>query len=228
MLHKTKGICIKFFKYKESSIIAKIYTKEFGLQSYLVHSVRTEKPKFRAALFQNLTLLEMVVYHKAGKIGLQRISEVHCRQPYLQIPFDFRKSSLALFFSELLLKTLQEEEKNEELFTFLENSFLELDQAERIDNFAIAFLLQFLEKQGLLGQDVEELFAQLHKVGACPPLNTMPTEIEALKQIRAGKPIHISSVLRQMLINHLLGYFRLHYGALGEIKSLEILRNLFA
>ncbi|GAB4123273.1 MAG: DNA repair protein RecO [Raineya sp.] len=228
MLHKTKGICINFLKYKESSIIAKIYTQEFGLQSYLINSVRTEKPKFKAALFQPLTLLDMVVYHKTAKSALQRLSEVRCRHLYQTIPFDVKKSSLAFFFSEILLKTLQEEEKNEELFDFLEQSFLSLDKTANINNFAVHFLLDFLNKQGLLGQNMEDFFGQLHQNKLCPRPAMMQVEISYLERIRNGEDLDLPSVLRRQLIDYLLAYFRLHYDFFGELKSIEILRSILS
>lgn len=228
MLHKTKGICINFLKYKETSIIAKIYTQEFGLQSYLINGVRTEKPKFKIAFFQALTLLDMVVYHKHGRASLQRVSEIRCSQPYQHIPFDFTKSSLAIFLSEVLLKTLQEEEKNEDLFDFLEQSFLQLDKAEKVENFALEFLLKLLEKQGLLGQDLGEIFLQLYQNKLSPRPDALKIEMEILEKIHKGEDVYIPNVLRQQLINYLLGYFRLHYEFFGEIKSLQVLRSLFA
>jgi DNA repair protein RecO (recombination protein O) len=64
MLSKTQGIVINYVKYKESSIIAKIYTKEFGIQSYIENGVRSARAKNKIALFQPLTLLDLVIYHK--------------------------------------------------------------------------------------------------------------------------------------------------------------------
>ena len=66
MLYKTRGIALNYIRYRESSIIAKIYTEAFGIQSYIVNGVRSSKSKTnRIALFQPLTLLDMVVYHKS-------------------------------------------------------------------------------------------------------------------------------------------------------------------
>ena len=65
MLHKTKGIVISFVKYRETSIIVKIYTEAFGIQTYIENGVRSAKGKNKIALFQPLTLLDLVVYHDA-------------------------------------------------------------------------------------------------------------------------------------------------------------------
>ena len=74
MLVKTRGIVLNFIKYRESSIIALIYTEQLGLQTYIVNSVRKKGPGSRIALFQPFTLLDMVVY-TSPKGGITRISE---------------------------------------------------------------------------------------------------------------------------------------------------------
>jgi DNA repair protein RecO (recombination protein O) len=82
MLHKTKGIVLHYIKYSETSIIVKIYTETFGIQSYIVNGVRSKNNKNKIALFQPLTLLDMVVYHKANATSLNRIAEVRCSEPF--------------------------------------------------------------------------------------------------------------------------------------------------
>jgi DNA repair protein RecO (recombination protein O) len=125
MLHKTRGIGLSYLRYRESSIITKIYTEAFGIQTYIVNGVRSSKSKNnRIALFQPLPLLDMVVYHKNKEDTVHRISELKCYAPFHSIPFDVIKSSLALFITEILGKTLREEESNELLFRFIEESIL--------------------------------------------------------------------------------------------------------
>ena len=75
MLHKTRGIVLSTTEYGETSIVARIYTEVFGLQSYLVNSVRKKNAKIHANVFQSLTPVEMVVHHKE-RPGLQRISDI--------------------------------------------------------------------------------------------------------------------------------------------------------
>ena len=59
MLHKTRGIVINNIKYGETSIIIKIYTEVFGLQTYIENGVHNAKSKNKIALFQPLNLLDM-------------------------------------------------------------------------------------------------------------------------------------------------------------------------
>ena len=118
MLVKTRGIVLSYIKYRESSIIAKVYTEQLGVQSYIINGVRKKGSGSRIALFQPFTLLDMVVY-TSQKGGLTRISEYKSAYPFGSIPFDIRKSSILLFLAEIVSKTIKEEEENPQLFNFL-------------------------------------------------------------------------------------------------------------
>jgi len=105
MISKTKGIVFHQLKYSETSFIVKIYTQEFGLQSYLIKGARNKKSKIRPALLQHLSLLELIVTHKE-KSNLQHIREIRSAHQYSNLPFDMIKSSITLFVNELLLKSI--------------------------------------------------------------------------------------------------------------------------
>ena len=87
MLFKTRGIVFRFTKYGESSIIVTIFTEMFGLQSYIVNGVRDKTSKNKIALYQPLTLLDLVVYHRENAT-IFRIKEVKCLHPYQTIHQD--------------------------------------------------------------------------------------------------------------------------------------------
>ena len=57
------GIVLNYIKYGDTSIICKIYTEQYGLQSYIINGVRNSKSK-NIGLFQPLNILDMVVYYK--------------------------------------------------------------------------------------------------------------------------------------------------------------------
>jgi len=147
MLRKTRGIVLQVTDYAESSIIARIYTESLGMQSYVVNSVRKSKPRFSSNLFQPLTLVSVVAYHKPGK-GLHRLSEITCDPHYSTIPYDFVKSSLAIFITEVLYKSIREEEPNDDLFGFLFHAFqildLETTDCSRFHLFLMGQLTRYL------------------------------------------------------------------------------------
>ena len=89
MLQKTRGIVFHTTDYSETSIIAKIYTESFGVQSCLVNGVRKRNAKTRSGIFQPLSLVELVFYHKE-RGGIQRVSEIRNAPQYNSIPFDMQ------------------------------------------------------------------------------------------------------------------------------------------
>ena len=146
MLQKTKGIVLSHIRYRETSIIVRIYTEALGMQSYIVNGVRSSGNAraggSRMGLYQPLTLLDLVVYYQE-KSNLQRVKEIRCSEPFMHLPMDFQKTGIALFLTEMLSKSLKGEESNPALFQFLHSSIRVLDtQEEGAQNFHLQFLLK--------------------------------------------------------------------------------------
>ncbi|RCR71371.1 DNA repair protein RecO [Larkinella punicea] len=230
MLHKTRGIVLSYFRYRETSIIVRIYTEEFGLHSYLVNGVRSAKSKTnRIAFFQPLTLLDMVVYYKPGK-DLHRLSEVKVNFPFQHIPFDIAKSSMALFVSEMLTKTLKEEASNQALYYFLVDSILYLEEAEAdYENFHLSFLLKLASFLGFGPASAREFEGQLQeqKYPFLPDDAAEKALNHFLRQPLAT-PIKISRSTRAELLDALVAFYQIHIDGLGEIKSLSVLREVLS
>jgi DNA repair protein RecO (recombination protein O) len=229
MLHKTRGIGLSYLRYRESSIITKIYTEAFGIQTYIVNGVRSSKSKNnRIALFQPLTLLDMVVYHKNKEDTVHRISELKCYAPFHSIPFDVIKSSLALFITEILGKTLREEESNELLFRFIEESILYLDNAEtNFENFHIQFLMQLASYLGFGIETVDDLEREL-KSNHYPqiPDHVEHQVIEQFLFSDYGLSIPLDRARRIRILEKLIFFYKIHMETLGEIRSMEVLREV--
>lgn len=227
MLHKTKGIIINFIPYRETSIIVKVYTEEFGIQTYIENGVRSSRGKNRMALFQPATLLDLVVYMNPKK-DIQRISEIKSGHPYETLPYDIHKSSIALFIVEILHKTLKEEAENKPMFYFLEQTLIDLDKVkEGYENTHLQFLLNFAFYLGFAPQTAKEIGSQF-KENAIPVM--LSPEIEnALNQLILGDnyaDLKINRSLRNELLNILLTFYRLHLENLSEIKSMTVLREV--
>jgi DNA repair protein RecO (recombination protein O) len=142
MIFKTRGVVFRFTKFRETSIIVTIFTDVFGLQSYIVNGVRSKSATNKIALYQPLTLLNLVVYHREHA-NIERIKEISCLHPYRSLTADVRKSTLAIFINELLNKTVKEESHASELFQFICDSLVILDTMEAgYENFHLIFMLK--------------------------------------------------------------------------------------
>lgn len=229
MLHKTRGIALNYIRFRETSIIVKIYTEQFGIQSYIVNGIRSAKSKTnRIALFQPLTLLDLVVYHKSKEQTIHRLSEVRCSLPFRSLPFDFVKSSIALFMTELLVKTLREEETNLPLFQFLVESIVYLEETEEnYENFHLQFLAKLASYLGFGAETVREMEQELTE--NLYPYKLEPAMRESLQafiHLPFDYPGHLTRLQRSKLLDTLVFYYKIHLEGLGEIRSLEVLREM--
>ncbi|MFD2512961.1 DNA repair protein RecO [Pontibacter locisalis] len=236
MLVKTRGIVLNHIKYRESSIIARVYTEQLGVQSYIVNGVRKKGSGSRIALFQPFTLLDMVVY-TSQKGGLTRISEYKSAYPFHSIPFDIRKSSIVLFLSEIVSCTIKEEEENQPLFQFLYNGIKFFDELEQgFENFHLIFLLQLSHHLGFGPSSGAEIVEQVAFSSNAQSATSAPSVLvlqvhEALfdELLREpGKAIVPNGKVRKELLSIIIRYYQLHVDKLGEIKSLAILSEVLS
>jgi DNA repair protein RecO (recombination protein O) len=235
MLHQTRGIALHAIKFSETSSVVKIYTELFGLQSYLIKGVRKQNAKIKAGLFQPLTLLDLVVYHKE-KSSLQNLKEANYSHPYQEIPFDIRKSSIALFINELLYKTIHEEEAHDELFSFIYKSCLQLDTApDDFSLFHLVFSVQLTRYLGCMPQlnySAKTPFLNLREGVFQSEIPGHPDYMDAgmsqlffqlLMASEGTVSIHIHAKTRDALLEMILVYFRLHVAGFREMQSHHIL-----
>ena len=150
MLSATEGIVLNSIKYGENSLIATIYTKDAGRQSFIINAIRNKKKVYRQGILQPLFLVELIAYYKDSR-DIQRIKEIKNCPVYQNIPFDVSRSAQALFIAEILNKTLREQESSPLLFDFIKNSLLFFDLTEKSTaNFHLYFLFHLTEYLGFM------------------------------------------------------------------------------
>jgi DNA repair protein RecO (recombination protein O) len=227
MLHKTRGIVINYINYRETSIITKIYTEDFGVQTYLENGVRSSKGKNKIALFQPLTLLDLVVYHDHKK-EIHRISEIKCNAPYKTIPYDIRKSSMGIFINEILNKSLKEHAENKPMFQFLVDALTYLDNSENhIENFHLYFLINFCFYLGFSPENSQEMIEQLHAISVSFPFEKQTiVSLDNLINAKFGDPLIISRLQRNQILEIILKFYRLHLEDFGELRSIAVLKEV--
>jgi len=146
MYHTTKGIVLKYFKYSEKSVITQIYTEKFGVKSYIIHGIRDKKSKTKLACLQPLSLVEI---NATNKSNLSNVKTIKLFSPFKNIPFNIAKSTIAFFLSEIIYKSIKEEEANDDLFQFLIEKIIYFDSLENnYANFHLYFLMNFTNYLG--------------------------------------------------------------------------------
>jgi DNA repair protein RecO (recombination protein O) len=237
MLVKTKAIVISALRYQEKSLIVKCFTQSDGLKSYFVPSAYSgKKSNQKIAYFQPLTLLEIEANHK-NKGTLENFKEIKLAIAFSTINTDVFKSTIVIFLSEMLHHSIQEEEKNEDLFTFLETALIWLDTHQETANFHLILLLEITKFLGFY-PDTSETDCSFFEMtdGVFSPfqgtscLNEHETflfkklinhKFDSDQKIFAG-------IERQILLKILLDYYSIHLDGFKKPKSLDVLKEVFS
>ncbi|MBY0426015.1 MAG: DNA repair protein RecO [Cytophagales bacterium] len=219
MLVKTRGIVINYIRFKETSIIVRIFTEKHGLLPFIINGVRKSGSKNSMGLYQPLTLLDLIIFYKDNG-SILRISEAHCSHPYFSIPFDFKKMTILSFLSELLQKTLAEGVEDDGKFNFIYNYLVQLDEEKgNIGNFHLYFLAELSRYLGFQPKDAAEM------LGHSPASHEIRL-VEALDGILRNERITIHGGERREILQLLLNYYQSHIENFGEMRSLAVLQEI--
>ncbi len=240
MYEKLKGVVLRTTKYNEKNAIVKVYTDERGLLSFLLPQNNGKAARVRRAIFQPLTIVEMEAEIPSGR-DIFRIRESRCADSLVYLRTDPIKNAIALFLTEILSHIIVEREQNHPLFAYIATSIRLLNEIERgASNFHICFLYHLGAFIGIEPDtstyrseryfDMEEGIFVDH-----PPLHRHyidRAESPALMRISrmTFENMHFfrfSRTQRKRLIELIIEYYRLHNAALGEIRSLDILAELW-
>jgi DNA repair protein RecO (recombination protein O) len=241
MFYKTEGIFLHGLKYGDSGRIVTVYTEAFGRSTFILQGIHAKKSTGKANLLQPLFLLDMEADHRQGR-ELQRVREIKISHPYQTIPYDIIKSTQAIFLSELLYKVLREEEARPELFQFLNNSFQIFDLLrDGAANFHLAFLIQLTRYMGFAPENnysderpfLDMVSGDFSGVRPPHPYILDPAESRIISEImnktyeEIGQ-VNLDSAQRNLLLLKIIDYFSLHLGIRLQIKSLDVLHELFS
>lgn len=239
MLQKTKGIVLNSIKFGEKGLVTTIYTELLGRKSFLVQGVFSQRPRFHPSFFQPFTLLDIQVDQKPTR-ELQRIKEAVLIQPFQTIPFDVSKRAITLFLTEILSKTIKEEEANQVLFQYLYTCIELLDlNNSAIANFHLVFLVNYSKYLGFYPvdnySDVNCLFDVVNGKFNQKVIQQERTDkgisflIHKLLNVNFHdmETLQLDHQKRMVLMKVIIDYYNLHLGRIGEIKSLAVLQSLF-
>lgn len=241
MIEKLQVVVLRTIKYNDKNAIVRVYTDMHGVMAFLLPQGNGKVARQRRALFQPLSLVEIVADIRQGR-DLYNIKEARCLQPLHSLHADPVKNAVALFVTELLSAVIVEQERNPALFSFVAGSVVFLDRAnDGIANFHICFLYNLGVFVGIEpDRDTYRPGCVFDMEGgvfsSCRPVHGHYVEgVEAEAVYRLSRITYANMHLfrfnrgqRNRLLQLTLDYYRLHNSALGELHSPAVLADLFS
>ncbi|MEI6059497.1 MAG: DNA repair protein RecO [Bacteroidota bacterium] len=239
MILSTKGVVLHCKDYSETSILARVYTEQLGLQTYIAKGVRKKGARIKRNLFAPLSLIQLTANHKEGE-GLRVLRDASCEYQLNGIATDMAKTAVSIYISELLTRAISAQMSDPNLYGFMEHAILSLDQASgSVSGFPLAFTIGLTQ---FLGFDPHNNFSlsrpYFDMVGgnfcALPPEHAyyFSTPLsssfsEVLTALNAGvESIKVDYLTRSELLLKMLAYFRIHIPTFGELKSVRVLSEV--
>ena len=233
MKYKSRAIALSYIKQGESSIIAKIFTEEKGLQNLIVKGVRAKKSKKKLGLFQPLQLLSINATH-LPKNSLQYISEIALEHTQITDGIDMKKNFLSIFVAEVISKVLLETEKDKALFRFIWELKIDLNSLEKINpNFPLIFLIRLSEYLGFSPskEEINGAYFNIELGGFTNNNQQLNYYVEKdnsiyLRELLENKDITIPYQNRNQILFHLIQYYKLQHHELKNMTSHLIIESL--
>jgi DNA repair protein RecO (recombination protein O) len=241
MLQKTRAVVLHTIKYGDTSLIVHAITEAWGRRSFLLKGVRKSKKNNRSNMFQPLFFLDLDIYFRDTR-EIQWIKEAAYSGSVPVYGDDLVKTTQAMFLSEVLMKTIREEEKNTDLFNFLSNTLKYFNSnTKSISSYHILFLFQFTRLLGFYPQNnsssINTFFDPLSASFSGTP-SSADIELEMLLSEHWKKSFSadyisadqhfINQEVRNKFLDSLLNFYQLHQQSMNDLKSLEVLRTVFS
>lgn len=240
MYEKLSGIVLHVLRYSDKNSIVHILTDKCGRMAFMLPQGNTKNARMRNAMIMPLSIIEFEAKILPGR-DLHTFRDARPITTLANIYADPSKNAIAMFISELLSRSIQESEENTGLFRFIATSIELLDSLEAgVANFHIWFLYNLGAFLGIQ-PDVESFregywfdMANGTFTRECPShqhrLSPTDAPIIVLLSRMTSRNLHhfrFSRTQRGEILDIALNYYRLHNTMVGNLRSPDILKQLF-
>lgn len=240
MYHNVRAIVLNTVDYNDKYMLATVYTNLLGRLTYMVPKSKSKTARIKKSLFSPLAILEMETEHLPSR-EIQKIREAHTIYPLYSIHGNMVKTSVALFLSEFLSRTLRDTDENPIVFDYLSDSIQILEESEKgLANFHLVFILKLtlflgfypnLEnyQEGYYFDMLNGVFVDRQPLHRHYVDRIESKALALLVRINYENMHHFrfSRQERMSIINRMLEYYRIHLHDFQNLKSLEVLHELF-
>ncbi len=229
---KLSAIVLRTTPYSDSSVIVRLFTDAYGMQSYLVNGVRKKKAAITPAMLQPLTLVQIEAYQREGA-GLQRLKELHVQPVLPRLQQEPLYAMAASLLAECLMRAVREDSEQPELFVWLQQQVLLLETTELPAVEMLAILTRLTEWLGFKPQMGAERWTWFNlKEGRFEPQHDMRSVYASTASARqlayflGADAFGTHDLPGPAYLDDLLKYYQFHLPGFGLPKSLEVVREM--
>lgn len=226
-------------RYSDDQLIVEGLARNYGRVSFVVRISHAPRAKVRHVIFQPMAVLE-VQWEEKPRAKLMRPIAARVSQPWSSLHTSPIKAAITLFLAEFLLQVCRHEQSGELFFDYLLHSLTWLDTAEEgFANFHLLFLMRLAQFLGI-APNTSDTGLPYFDLMAAEFVSRAPAhayyiygdEARAFEQLlrmnfSTMHLFQLTRTQRNRILELILTYYRLHIPSLPELKSWEVLREIF-
>lgn len=234
MIISTTGIVMHATKYGDTSLVVKIFTQQQGNQSFIVKNAFRKNNRFAASYFSPLAVMD-ISYDDHNKGSLKYLKDISPRRG-TSLYYDPSRSSILLFYNEILYKMLMDAGEDEVLFLFLQEEIDKVHAASsNLAELPLRFLLRLCRVMGYEPEDNYSSQNPIFSLHECRFQRFYMEEAGFLSEAQSlylhellsrEEPVNVSRGVRTALLKSLVAYIQMHNEQIRKIDSLEILSTV--
>ena len=185
-------------------------------------------------VYSPVNIIDFVAYK--SEESLSRIKEANLNYIYKNLNYDIIRSSIGMFLVDLARNAIKEKEANEDLYFFLKKWLIALDDKSiNLTYIPIYFTIQLANYLGFginVNRSDENIYFDMMQ-GSYIDNDVRHTHIMTegqsnnLYQVMERNDLHlISKDERNILLDRLLEYYKLHIEGFMNLKSLDVIRRV--
>lgn len=241
MTEKITGILLDITRHSDRLSIVTLYTRNRGRLSFLSPIGTGKAGRLRQSRLQPLAVIEADINFKPTA-ELQRLGAFSLHEVWSELYFDPMKRLIGLFLSEFLNRFLRATMPDEQIWDYILDSLRLFDRMKRgTADFHITFLASLLPFAGIQpdGNDYHPGYLFDMQSGtfgsSLPPHKDYLAGDEArfaaiLSRINFVnvRALHLNGRQRSEILDKLLHYYAIHFPGLSNIRSLDVIHDIFA
>ncbi|MDE6410222.1 MAG: DNA repair protein RecO C-terminal domain-containing protein [Muribaculaceae bacterium] len=240
-IERVTGIVTDIVRHNDRHNIVTLFTRSRGRVSFLSPAGSGKAGRARNARLQLLSIVESDVNFRESR-NLQTLGAINLHTIWKDLYFNPVKGAVVMFISEFINRYLRESSPEPLLWDYVYLSLSNLDRRKGgVANFHLAFLIGFLHFAGITpditGIEEGDYFdMQAGMAVAERPLHKnflYPSETKMLPallrmNVNNDHLFRFKSGERRETLRKILQYYSIHFPGLSNLKSPEILTEVFS